>query len=126
MPCLYLTRESDNFSCKIPFGGLHITIVGRGNRDQLQVRLPLVRVLLGGKYHWVPNKQTIFRIKNFDNGSWAICFKSNTLDKMSLILSGCGLKNVKGPFYSSLDWHITIPNCHSESEALEYLDMFER
>jgi hypothetical protein len=121
MPRLYLTRDKDPFDPNLPFGGVHITILGWNHT----INLPEVNPL--GRYEcWVPHSGTIFDLEYLPNGIWAICFRSDTLDRVCLSFTDRGYKNAKGSSVSPNHWRIIIPNCYSRADALAYLFQLEK
>jgi hypothetical protein len=107
--CLYLTLQDD----AIPgehWGGIHITIIGRGNTLQQLLSI-------NPNFNQTPNAAspstwTLSRNSGLQicslGGVQSLCFNSNTLDTLADTLNAQHLKNIKGKKYGKSPWHVAF------------------
>ena len=107
--CLYLTLDV-HARPGVHWGGIHITIVGRGNTLQQLLRVnPNFNQTPGAvsPSTWRLNINPRVQIQNL-NGVQAICFNSQTLDTLADTLRAQNLQRIKGMRYSGNPWHIAF------------------
>ena len=107
--CLYLTLH-DDATPGVSWGGIHITIIGRGNTLQQLLSInpnfnqtPFV----ASTSTWRLNKNSGLQICSL-GGVQSLCFNSNTLDILADTLNAQNFKNIKGKKYSGNPWHIAF------------------
>ena len=111
---LYLTL-ADTASNDIPWGGIHITLVGSGNTIEELLRLRQIEEVIkfaDGSTRWSLSRESNLRIPSGENPTLdRLIFDSGILDRLSLVLNPL-LKNVKGPqgnCEKKSKWHIGFP-----------------
>jgi hypothetical protein len=114
---LYLTLE-DNANQTLPWGGLHITIIGY---DPVNIELfnKISANFNSGSDRWTLTAGSNLRY----DGNKLLFFNSEILNNFSQQLVRSGFRNVKGPVgnaASKVDWHITVVPSH----ANHYLNLF--
>lgn len=123
---IYLTYQdsADNFK---EWGGIHITLAGYDINNNDPERLSYLRKdsVIGrvdnGKHYWTANSNTNFILRPIKSGYIAF-FKSHTLDLIADRLYDLGFRNIKGPDYTRIDWHITL-NGYSQIQAEAFCEM---
>jgi hypothetical protein len=111
---LYLTL-ADTASNDIPWGGIHITLVGSGNKIEELQRLRQIEDVINfpdGTKQWSLSRESNLRIPSGENPTLdRLIFDSVILDRLSLVLNPL-LQNVKGPkgnCEKKSKWHIGFP-----------------
>lgn len=123
---IYLTYQdsADNFT---EWGGIHITLAGYDPNNQDPERLShlkehrAIAVVNKGVPYWTAHSGTTFTLRQTKSGYIAY-FKSDTLDGIAEKLEDLGFRNIKGPHYTSTDWHITL-NGYTQTEAEAFCEM---
>jgi hypothetical protein len=123
---IYLTyKDSANNSWE--WGGIHITLAGQHNNNNVQERLSHLRgheaiaIVNNGKHYWTTHAKTPLRLELTKSG-YIVYFKSDTLDLIAEKLEDLGFRNIKGPRHSGTDWHITLKG-YSKTQSLAYCEI---
>jgi hypothetical protein len=102
---LFLAFQYDN---KIAWGGFHITLIGRGNKNSFSY---VKRTsFYNSKKRWTFSNSPVASLQNW-KGVWTIVFESQTIDLLADELRLLGYKAIKGPkngSFNRIPWHISL------------------
>ena len=107
---------------RLPWGGLHVTIMGRDpSNEHLDFQKLVKKSVFDKKKKWTLSSSSGAKLEKW-KGNWTIVIESSrTFSNFSYHLVEKGCQNVKGPDYSGTKWHITLPG-YSKDEAKRYME----
>jgi hypothetical protein len=108
-----------DYNPSIPWGGFHITIVGKGNK--MPFKFVKNTSLYKKSKRWTFSSKPVARLEEW-KGVWTIVFRSDTLDLLANELLGLNFSSVKGPTSNSA-WHISLYGA-SRNKAIELFNYF--